>query len=197
MPILCYGQDSVYVDMRDSESYQLVEWGGQTWFADNLRYKTSKSYCKVGKRTKERCLRGNYYHYMERDSVCPVDWHTATYDDWSAYFNSIVDSLKGVSIVVDSLADGYSISIADESGILNLLGQHNPLGLTDRGWIQGRKWQNLGTITLWVNRKDNDPRFHVHIGKKGYIKHVHDHNIKSRKRKQRRFTVRCVKDTVK
>lgn len=194
----CHAQDSLFIDTRDGETYPMIEIGDLVWMGENLRFRTETSYCKANKKTKKKCEDGNYYALKEREKVCPEGWRTASLQDWEAYFFALTDTIDGVSIHVDSLSGGeddYYIQVIDSTGLLNMFEVHNPLGLKPTGWIQGEKWWDMGTITLWVTVPDNDPKYHVHIGKKSYIKHSHKHNILDKKEKRRRrFSVRCVCD---
>ena len=61
--------------------------------------------------------------------------------------------------------------------------------------VQGNRLRKKQAATLWVkNEETNDDRYHVHFSDLGYAKHAHAHNIQETKRKNRRFSVRCVKD---
>jgi len=72
-----------FTDKRNKKTYKLAEIGGNTWFAENLNFKTKKSVCYENK--KENCKKyGRMYTYKEAKKVCPMGFHLATESDWEA-----------------------------------------------------------------------------------------------------------------
>lgn len=74
-------ENGVFVDPRDSLSYKIISVGGQTWFAENLRYESKGSYCYAGK--KENCEKyGRLYTRNAAQSACPEGWKIFTQNEF-------------------------------------------------------------------------------------------------------------------
>jgi uncharacterized protein (TIGR02145 family) len=65
---------NTFTDPRDGKVYDIVEIGNQTWFAKNLNYNSSGSYCYNNNST--NCdLYGRLYNWDKAKIVCPSGWH--------------------------------------------------------------------------------------------------------------------------
>ena len=75
-------ENGVFIDPRDSLSYKIISIGGQTWFAENLRYESKGSYCYAGK--KENCEKyGRLYTLKAAETACPEGWNIFTEGDFA------------------------------------------------------------------------------------------------------------------
>lgn len=188
-----WSQKESFLDERDNITYSIVEVNGTTWFQENIRYQTPNSFCQGDKLKVEHCQYGNYYPYTELEEVCPSGWHVSTLKEWEDIINYLI-SIDSVEQTVnkDSIENGTVIVLIDPIHILN---EASPLLLKELGWVQGNRLRKKQLATLWIkNETTNDARYHVHFSDNGYSKHAHAHNIQETKRKNRRFSVRCVKD---
>jgi uncharacterized protein (TIGR02145 family)/uncharacterized repeat protein (TIGR02543 family) len=79
IPVSTYQQSGLvragtFTDYRDGKMYKTVEIGGKKWMAENLNYKTSKSYSGTY---------GRLYTWNAAISACPRGWHLSTRQDWN------------------------------------------------------------------------------------------------------------------
>ena len=74
-------QSDTLTDNRDGQTYPVVQIGDQIWMAQNLNFKTEKSYCYANK--SENCEKyGRLYSWEIANEVCPNGWHLATDKEW-------------------------------------------------------------------------------------------------------------------
>ena len=187
-------QNTIYTDPRDGQEYEVVLVDSTYWFSGNLRYESLGAHCPHSIKGNKNCSGGNYYPYSEVDTICPSFWRAAKQADWEAYFYFMLNERGIQHPVRDTLygKDWYA-SLEDTSKTLLLFDTTNLLDLSGLGWIQGKRWRNIGTNTQWAKGTENeDPKFHIHIGENGAVKHSHDHNIIDKPRKVRKFMVKCV-----
>jgi len=83
-----FAQD--FKDTRDGQTYKTVEIGNQVWMAENLKYKTSGSFCFDNQ--KVYCDSFGYlYTYKTATKACPAGWHLPT----RAEFMTLINTLGG------------------------------------------------------------------------------------------------------
>ena len=72
----------------------------------------------------------------------------------------------------------------------------NPLNFRPSGWVQKNKFKLIKEgLTFWLrNGQKIDSTWHTHAYNHKLINHSHDHHIKDKPRKTRKFVVRCVKE---
>jgi len=76
-----FSQTDSLVDTRNGKIYPTVKIGNQIWMAENLNYKSDKSYCYQNKASnceKYGCL----YQWEIAKEVCPNGWHLPSDKEW-------------------------------------------------------------------------------------------------------------------
>ncbi|MBR3070479.1 fibrobacter succinogenes major paralogous domain-containing protein [Fibrobacter sp.] len=97
-------ESGTMVDSRDGRTYKTLKVGSWTWMAENLKYKTSDSYCFGDKA--ENCEKYGRLYTSDamRDSsslnaeqgLCPVGWHLPSQWEWERLIDAVGgDSLAG------------------------------------------------------------------------------------------------------
>ncbi len=69
-----------FTDPRDGEVYPLISIGTQTWFAENLRYKTEGS---IYNSNNPNPKYGRLYTWEDALTACPEGWHLPTDREWT------------------------------------------------------------------------------------------------------------------
>ncbi len=70
-----------FTDPRDGQVYDIVDIGNQAWFAENLNYETSNSWCYDN--NSGYCdTHGRLYNWLSARTACPDGWHLPTDDEW-------------------------------------------------------------------------------------------------------------------
>jgi uncharacterized protein (TIGR02145 family) len=81
--------NSLFLDSRDNQMYKIVTIGNQTWFAQDLNYKTTNSIANSAGMA--------YTSYGEASYACPIGWSIPSVNDWSI-LESYVGSYAGTKL---------------------------------------------------------------------------------------------------
>ena len=72
---------STFTDLRDGQTYPTIKIDNQTWFAKNLNYKTSSSWCYDNSNANSN-IYGRLYTWDASLKACPRGWHLPSDDEW-------------------------------------------------------------------------------------------------------------------
>jgi uncharacterized protein (TIGR02145 family) len=70
-----------FTDIRDGKTYRTVKIGNQVWMAENLNYKTGRSWC-YNNNPANCAIYGRWYNWSTAQKACPVGWHLPSKDEW-------------------------------------------------------------------------------------------------------------------
>ena len=186
-------QDSIFIDLRDGNKYNIIQIGELTWFKSNLLFKTQNSWCMDNSKNQD-CEYTNYYPYYEVHNSCPTGWHVSTRDDWKKTIEILEDSLGFYF-----LDEKYNYDIIDSSRIVflgnNFMNDTLNLNIQHGSWVQGNRKPVKKGSSFWLhNNFTNDSTDHIHMGSSTLLMHSHKTMIIDKPRNTRRLAIRCVKN---
>ena len=194
------------IDIRDGKVYQTIMIDSTIWLAENMKFTTTN--CHLNPKEKNGiALDGYYYPYEETDQVCPNNFRIPTIEEWEKYLDMILGERNAsynvftseyhnsspYQPVYEEVASAYGFTDIDFKFIMN----PNPLNFRPSGWVQGNKFKLIKEgLTFWLRneQKTDNNTWHTHAYNNRLINHSHDHHIKDKPRKTRKFVVRCVKE---
>lgn len=205
----CFAQESVLIDPRDGQEYDVVEVNGQKWMRDDLNFFTELSYdLNEQERIRFNVPAARWYHLTEIDSVCPTGWRLPTGDEWLAYIKMLAEK-DGIRYTEATYRSAYAIWDFHED--INIYGPNNLLSLQVMGIFEGAEFfQYPGSADYWIQdipmkseveketdiktvKKTYPNRSHVHFYPNRMNFHSHKHHLNLDDAKtMRRFLVRCV-----
>ncbi len=169
--------DSVFVDPRDGQSYEVVTIGDQCWFAENLRYggeipqvsgnanwaaiwnngspTQQPAWCYYDDNAGYDAIYGKLYNWyaVNTNTLCPIGWHIPSYADWTA----LIDFLGGESVAGGKMKSitGWSPPNTDATNISGFSGLPGGLRLYDFSYfssvdIGGYWWSSSEIGSNWA-----------------------------------------------
>jgi len=190
--LIGHTQTGIFVDKRDQQVYNIIVINGKTWFRENLRFQTQKSFCPNFNKDSADCRNGNYYSNSELGSICPRGWHVATIAEWEIFLKILFrdNNIKGGVLKYDTakMEKNFGINIPKNAFFDDTL-----LHLVPTGWVEGAFLKKNDALSVWaIDTETGDDKYHFHFGNNGLTKHSHEHNILDKPKKVRKFAVRCV-----
>jgi uncharacterized protein (TIGR02145 family) len=201
-----YAQEEILVDI-DSNIYQTIKIGTQTWMAQNLRTTRfnncdtiplvtdgwdwshisfgTPAYCwYANDKAAMKNIYGALYNYVAaiRKNICPINWHVPTNDDWKILSEYLVEDSAGCKLKEAGTIHWWppNLCATNESGFTGL-----PGGLrTEDGRFlfmgdRGVFWATEGSEIAYNIRE---------LTYKGIWLWKWDENT------QQGFSIRCIKD---
>lgn len=127
------------IDSRDGRSYKTVSFMGQTWFAENLKYKTDKSTCYDNDSL--NCEKYGRL-YRQYSYLCPKGWGLSSQGAWKKLRNNL-ESVFGEDAPV-----GTILKSRDEWNGLDLIG----FNILPAGYYNGSRYYSLNIETkFWTS----------------------------------------------
>jgi len=139
----------VFTDPRDGQTYDIVNIGGQVWFAENLNFEVPNSWWYENDSVNGNVY-GRLYTWEAALEACPPGWHVPTDEEWKD-----LEMFLGMS---QSQADGTGLRGTDEGTKLK----------STSGWISGGNGTNIvGFNAIPAGRGDDGEAFE-RLGSDGY-----------------------------
>jgi len=123
--------NGTFTDSRDGKVYKTVKISTQTWFAENLNFKTNKgSLCY--NEEEFMCDRyGRLYSYDVAIYACPEGWRLPTAEDWLKLQNNLgFDEYFKDGVYLYSFYVGCSFSSKDNQWLNLKINEHPDCGKT-------------------------------------------------------------------
>ena len=77
-----------YTDLRNNKIYKIVTIGNQTWFAENLAYKSETGCVSYNDEKTNATIYGYLYNWETAVSICPDGWHLPTKEEFETLLNN-------------------------------------------------------------------------------------------------------------
>jgi uncharacterized protein (TIGR02145 family) len=103
------------------KGYKTVKIGNQTWMAENLNYKTGKSWCFED--DDFYCNKyGRLYDWNTATKICPAGWHLPSDNDWNELQKT---AGKNTAVAISALQGGWRNNSDDKAGRWRSLGENS------------------------------------------------------------------------
>jgi uncharacterized protein (TIGR02145 family) len=190
-----------FTDPRDGQTYKTVKIGNQTWFAQNLNYKTNDSWWYNNDEANGKVY-GRLYTWDAAKTACPKGWHLPSDDEWNQLQNYLsengysCDGVVGHVGIAKSLATNSGWKSSDVRGGVgnsDFPEYRNKTGfsaLPGGGLEAYGSFHDLGYIGYWWSSTE-------HLGTHAWCRVLVNDNVRLRRDftiKEDGFSVRCLKD---
>ncbi len=112
-----YSQDQTFQDNRDNKTYRAIKIGDQTWFAENLAYKSVGGCVAYDNVANIANKYGYLYDFETANKVCPSGWHLPTFGE----FKSLIRFLGGKHFAFKKLKNENGFNVFPSGVFSNLL----------------------------------------------------------------------------
>lgn len=143
---------NTFTDPRDNQTYKTITIGTQTWFAQNLNFKTPDSWCYL--ELDEFCEKaGRLYTWEAAKTVCPKGWHLPTFEEWNTLLDNFEDSGQAYLALKDG---GQSNFAALLGGMRNKNGEYIWLDRYGLYWSNGPWYLHFDAPSEYVVGSQNN-----------------------------------------
>ena len=210
------GRTGIFTDPRDGEQYKTIIIGSQVWMAQNLRATLSNDGMPIPIGTTDSVWRNLYtpayswydndpvtykeeygaiynWHAVSTGKLCPVGWHVASADEWTALANYLGGTEVAGGKMKDASSEYWenpyqkSLEPTNESGFTALPGGFRGCSEDE---IQ-RSFESIGYhASWWSSTEEANENFATRF----YIDYLSNSLYREDGFKSAGFYVRCVKD---
>ena len=145
-------------DTRDGQTYKFVTIGSQVWMAENLKYRTQKSFCY--EEDSSMCdAYGSLYTFDEALKACPKGWHLPSQED----FEELLSFVNGSKVQGPGDYEGAA-KLKSTAG-WELDAEGNGGGTDDYGfsavpagywWAEAGEFISDGSASFWSSSEIGD-----------------------------------------
>lgn len=170
-------------DQRDGCDYKTIKIGDRWWMAENLNYKTGRSFCYLLDSSFTKTY-GRLYVYVDAKNACPAGWHLPGDAEWT----KLSDYLGGENVAggkmketSSGLWDYFNKSDTNESGFSGF-----PGGCHSTDWEFGL----MRFLGFWWTATSHTEA----SAWNRYMECGYKELFRKDSKKMNGFSVRCVKD---
>lgn len=186
------GGTDTFTDPRDGQTYNTIEIGDQTWFAENLNYQTANSWWFENNSSNGNIV-GRLYTWDAALTACPNGWHLPDDDEWK-----VLEIELGMS---QSEADDSWFRGTDEGKKMKSISgwPSNGNGTNSSGFSAlpggyrgtNGSWNSFSSDASWWTSTESGSSNYI------YFRHLYtteDKVYRAGKDKDSGVSVRCLKD---
>jgi uncharacterized protein (TIGR02145 family) len=142
----------VILDSRDNQTYETIQIGTQTWFAENLNYESENSWWYKNEAANGEVY-GRLYTWDAAVTACPAGWHLPTDEEWK-----IFELFLGMSIEEVERSGGLYRGTDEGQRLKSTTGWLEPLPGTDEVGFNAlpagerntlEKFNYIGSMAIW------------------------------------------------
>jgi len=177
-------QSGTFKDKRDGKEYKTVKIGKQTWFAENLLYRSTEGeYWAYEDEDKMETASGFLYNWSAAINACPKGWHLPNADEWTTLFNFLGgNDVAGGKLKEEDTWDKLNVDATNSSGFTAIPGGYYLNSLL--------RYENYFTNAIFwsASATDNDNATVVFLTNESGKVSVFNNDKKDG------YSIRCIKD---
>lgn len=180
-----------FTDTRDGQTYKTVQIGNKIWMAQNLNYKTGKSFCYNN--NKKDCEKyGRLYDWNTAMKACPEGWHLPSREEYEQLLFTACGNEKSCDKELNSQTGWvYNGNNSDDKLGFSAL----PAGYYGGHYLfdGGKKFRSRGWgANFWTSTTSDDENLEAYVMDiSGGNEHVSTSAFMSGFRKNSLVSVRC------
>jgi uncharacterized protein (TIGR02145 family) len=160
------------LDERDNHVYDIVKIGQKWWMAENLSYYSSYGSWYYNDDSINNSVYGRLYNWETAQSVCPVDWHLPSDEEWKILEMEIgMSQVEADAIGLRGTDQGTQLKIGGTSGFdIIYSGFRDPFGTFTSLGSGATFWTSTegGDGMAWYRGFATDPQIHRDVYNKEY-----------------------------